>query len=130
MIRRPPRSTRTVTLFPYTTLFRSCRCRLSGPAFCFFEVGAGIAVFIPSLRRAAARPRGASMSALICGSMAYDTIMVYSGQFKDEILPDKLHLLNVSFLVPRLSRDFGGTAGNLAYHENGKASCRATVGQE
>lgn len=56
------------------------------------------------------------MSALICGSMAYDTIMVYSGQFKDAILPDKVHILNVSFLVPQLRRDFGGTAGNIAYN--------------
>lgn len=55
------------------------------------------------------------MSALICGSMAYDTIMVYSGQFKNAILPDKVHILNVSFLVPQLRRDFGGTAGNIAY---------------
>lgn len=56
------------------------------------------------------------MSALICGSMAYDTIMVYSGQFKNAILPDKVHILNVSFLVPQLRRDFGGTAGNIAYN--------------
>jgi len=47
--------------------------------------------------------------------MAYDTIMVYSGQFKNAILPDKVHILNVSFLVPQLRRDFGGTAGNIAY---------------
>ena len=56
------------------------------------------------------------MSALICGSLAYDTIMVYSGQFKNAILPDKVHILNVSFLVPQLRRDFGGTAGNIAYN--------------
>jgi len=56
------------------------------------------------------------MSALICGSLAYDTIMVYSGHFKDAILPDKVHILNVSFLVPQLRRDFGGTAGNIAYN--------------
>ncbi|WP_028079376.1 carbohydrate kinase family protein [Solimonas soli] len=56
------------------------------------------------------------MSALICGSLAYDTIMVYSGHFKDAILPDKVHILNVSFLVPDLRRDFGGTAGNIAYN--------------
>lgn len=56
------------------------------------------------------------MSALICGSVAYDTIMVYSGQFKNAILPDKVHILNVSFLVPQLRRDYGGTAGNIAYN--------------
>ncbi|NKF22411.1 carbohydrate kinase family protein [Solimonas marina] len=55
------------------------------------------------------------MSALICGSVAYDTIMVYSGQFKDAILPDKVHILNVSFLVPEMRREFGGCGGNIAY---------------
>jgi adenosine kinase len=56
------------------------------------------------------------MSALICGSFAYDTIMVFPGQFKNEILPDKVHILNVAFLVPQLRREFGGTAGNIAYN--------------
>ncbi len=56
------------------------------------------------------------MSALICGSIAYDTIMVFPGRFKDHILPDKIHLLNVSFLVPSLRREFGGCAGNIAYN--------------
>jgi len=56
------------------------------------------------------------MSALICGSLAFDTIMVFSGQFKNEILPDKVHILNVAFLVPQLRREFGGTAGNIAYN--------------
>jgi adenosine kinase len=56
------------------------------------------------------------MSVLICGSLAYDTIMVYSGQFKNSILPDKVHILNVSFLVPELRREFGGCAGNIAYN--------------
>lgn len=56
------------------------------------------------------------MSALICGSIAYDTIMVFPGRFKDHILPDKIHLLNVSFLVPQLRREFGGCAGNIAYN--------------
>jgi adenosine kinase len=56
------------------------------------------------------------MSALICGSLAYDTIMVFPGQFKNEILPDKVHMLNVSFLVPQLRREFGGCAGNIAYN--------------
>ncbi|MEO6264544.1 MAG: carbohydrate kinase family protein [Luteimonas sp.] len=56
------------------------------------------------------------MSALICGSLAYDTIMVFQDQFKNHILPDKVHILNVSFLVPRMRREFGGCAGNIAYN--------------
>lgn len=56
------------------------------------------------------------MSALICGSIAYDTIMVFPGRFRDHILPDKIHMLNVSFLVPKLRREFGGCAGNIAYN--------------
>lgn len=56
------------------------------------------------------------MSALICGSFAYDTIMVFPDQFKNHILPDKVHMLNVSFLVPSLRREFGGCAGNIAYN--------------
>jgi adenosine kinase len=55
------------------------------------------------------------MSVLICGSLAYDTIMVYPGYFKNEILPDKVHMLNVSFQVPQMRREFGGCAGNIAY---------------
>jgi len=73
------------------------------------------------------------MSALICGSMAYDTIMVFSGQFKNEILPDKVHILNVAFLVPELRREFGGTAGNIAYNLHllgGAALPMATVGKD
>jgi adenosine kinase len=56
------------------------------------------------------------MSVLICGSLAYDTIMVYPGHFKNDILPDKVHMLNVSFLVPQMRREFGGCAGNIAYN--------------
>jgi len=56
------------------------------------------------------------MSALICGSFAYDTIMVFPDQFKNHILPDKVHMLNVAFLVPNLRREFGGCAGNIAYN--------------
>jgi adenosine kinase len=56
------------------------------------------------------------MSALICGSMAYDTIMVYPGRFADAILPDRVHILNVAFNVPKLRREFGGCAGNIAYN--------------
>ncbi len=56
------------------------------------------------------------MSALICGSFAYDNIMVFPGRFKEHILPDKIHMLNVSFLVPDLRKEFGGCAGNIAYN--------------
>lgn len=56
------------------------------------------------------------MSALICGSMAYDTIMVFNDRFKHHILPEKVHILNVSFLVPELRREYGGCAGNIAYN--------------
>lgn len=55
-------------------------------------------------------------SALICGSVAYDTIMVFPDRFKAHILPDKLHMLNVAFLVPQMRREFGGCAGNIAYN--------------
>jgi len=55
------------------------------------------------------------MPALICGSFAYDTIMVFQDQFKNHILPDKVHILNVSFQVPEMRREFGGCAGNIAY---------------
>jgi adenosine kinase len=56
------------------------------------------------------------MTALICGSAAYDNIMVFEDSFKNHILPDKIHILNVSFLVPRLRREFGGCATNIAYN--------------
>jgi len=56
------------------------------------------------------------MSALICGSFAYDTIMVFEDKFKNHILPDKVHMLNVSFYVPDMRREFGGCAGNIAYN--------------
>ena len=56
------------------------------------------------------------MSALICGSMAYDTIMVFHDKFKNHILPEKVHMLNVCFLVPTIRREFGGCAGNIAYN--------------
>ncbi len=73
------------------------------------------------------------MSALICGSFAYDTIMVFQDQFKNHILPDKVHILNVSFLVPRMRREFGGCAGNIAYNLKllgGDPVPMATVGQD
>ena len=55
------------------------------------------------------------MATIICGSLAFDTIMNFEGRFSEQILPDQLHILNVSFLVPALRRDFGGCAGNIAY---------------
>ncbi|WP_407352916.1 carbohydrate kinase family protein [Luteimonas sp. R10] len=73
------------------------------------------------------------MSVLICGSLAYDTIMVFPDQFKNHILPDKVHILNVSFLVPRMRREFGGCAGNIAYNLKllgGEPIPMATVGQD
>jgi adenosine kinase len=56
------------------------------------------------------------MQILICGSIAYDNIMVFPGRFKDHILPQQIHILNVAFLVPELRREFGGCAGNIAYN--------------
>ncbi|TXI45440.1 MAG: carbohydrate kinase family protein [Lysobacter sp.] len=73
------------------------------------------------------------MAALICGSLAYDTIMVFPDQFKNHILPDKVHILNVSFLVPRMRREFGGCAGNIAYNLKllgGDPIPMATVGSD
>ena len=73
------------------------------------------------------------MSALICGSLAFDTIMGFEGRFADQILPQQLHILNVSFLVPALRRDFGGCAGNIAYSLQllgGTPLPMATIGQD
>src|SRR5712692_9301151 len=73
------------------------------------------------------------MSVLICGSFAYDTIMIFPGYFKNEILPDKVHILNVSFQVPELRREFGGCAGNIAYNLHllgGSALPMGTVGRD
>ena len=73
------------------------------------------------------------MAAVICGSLAFDTIMTFEGRFADQILPDQLHILNVSFLVPGLRRDFGGCAGNIAYSLTalgGTALPMATVGSD
>ncbi|NML33697.1 carbohydrate kinase family protein [Paraburkholderia antibiotica] len=55
------------------------------------------------------------MATLICGSLAYDNIMTFEGRFRDHILPEQVHILNVSFLVPTMRREFGGCAGNIAY---------------
>jgi len=73
------------------------------------------------------------MSALICGSIAYDTIMVFHDHFKNHILSEKIHILNVSFMVPELRREFGGCAGNIAYNLNllgGDGIPMATVGHD
>lgn len=56
------------------------------------------------------------MSTLICGSIAFDSIMLFKGRFRDHILPDQVHILNVAFLVPELRREFGGCAGNISYN--------------
>jgi len=73
------------------------------------------------------------MTALICGSIAFDTVMVFPGRFRDHILPDRIHLLNVSFLVPSLRRNYGGCAGNIAYNLallGGAGAPMATVGHD
>jgi adenosine kinase len=73
------------------------------------------------------------MRTLICGSIAYDTIMVFGGHFKDHILPDQIHILNVAFLVPDMRREFGGCAGNIAYSLKmlgGDPLIMATVGED
>jgi adenosine kinase len=56
------------------------------------------------------------MTILVCGSLAYDTIMVFPDQFRKHILPDQMHILNVSFMVPEMRREYGGTGGNIAYN--------------
>ena len=73
------------------------------------------------------------MKTLICGSMAYDTIMVFKDQFKKHILPEQIHILNVAFLVPEMRREYGGCAGNIAYNLQmlgGHPLIMATVGDD
>lgn len=73
------------------------------------------------------------MRTLICGSMAYDNIMVFPDYFKNHILPEKIHMLSVSFLVPEMRREFGGCAGNIAYNLHllgGAAIMMSTVGSD
>ncbi len=73
------------------------------------------------------------MHTLICGSIAYDTIMVFNDHFKNHILPEKIHILNVAFLVPDMRREFGGCAGNIAYNLQmigGAPLIMATVGDD
>jgi adenosine kinase len=73
------------------------------------------------------------MRTLICGSIAFDNIMVFQGRFREQILPDQIHILNVAFLVPELRREFGGCAGNIAYNLRmleGDPLIMATVGSD
>lgn len=73
------------------------------------------------------------MRVLICGSMAFDNIMVFQGRFREHILPEQIHMLSVSFLVPQLRREFGGCAGNIAYNLKllgGEPVIMATVGDD
>lgn len=73
------------------------------------------------------------MHTLICGSLAFDTIMVFQDQFKNHILPDKIHALSVAFYVPEMRREFGGTAGNIAYNLQlleGNPLIMATIGED
>ena len=73
------------------------------------------------------------MTTLICGSIAYDTIMVFHDRFQNHILPDQIHILNVSFLVPDMRREFGGCAGNIAYNLKllgGAPLIMATIGDD
>ena len=73
------------------------------------------------------------MNTLICGSIAYDSIMLFEDRFKNHILPDQVHILNVAFLVPEMRREFGGCAGNIAHTLQllgGNPLVMATVGQD
>lgn len=73
------------------------------------------------------------MRILICGSIAYDNIMVFRGRFKEHILPEQIHILNVAFLVPDLRREFGGCAGNIGYNLKmlgGDPLIMATIGDD
>ncbi len=78
-------------------------------------------------------PRPNDHAALICGSIAYDTIMGFPDRFKAHVLPEQIHILNVCFLVPELRREFGGCAGNIAYNLRllgSRGFPMATVGQD
>ena len=73
------------------------------------------------------------MTTLVTGSIAYDTIMVFPDRFRNHLLPDQLHILNVCFLTPEMRREFGGTAGNIAYNLKqlgGDPLVMATVGED
>ena len=73
------------------------------------------------------------MASLVCGSLAFDTITTFPGRFAEQILPEQVHILNVSFLVPTLRREYGGCAGNIAYTLNalgGQAVVMAAIGND
>ena len=73
------------------------------------------------------------MSVLVCGSLAYDTLLHFDGAFSDHLLPDQLHKLSVCFKVPRLRREFGGCAGNIVYNLRalgGHPCLLASVGED
>src|SRR3954451_11069774 len=73
------------------------------------------------------------MTSLICGSLAFDTIMSFGGRFSEALLADQLHKINVSFLVPTIRREFGGCAGNIAYNLkllNDNPLIMANIGQD
>jgi adenosine kinase len=73
------------------------------------------------------------MSVMLCGSLAFDTVMVFKGRFKEHILPDRIHMLSVAFLVPEMRRNFGGVAGNIAYNLallGVESEILATVGED
>ena len=73
------------------------------------------------------------MNTLICGSIAYDSIMIFEDRFKNHILPEQIHILNVAFLVPEMRKEFGGCAGNIAYNLKllgGRPTVMATVGHD
>ena len=73
------------------------------------------------------------MSIIVCGSVAYDNLMEFEGNFGDYILPDQIHILSVAFTVPNLRKEFGGCAGNIAYNLNllgMNPIINATVGQD
>jgi adenosine kinase len=73
------------------------------------------------------------MTSLICGSIAFDTIMLFQGRFSEALLADQLHKINVAFLVPEIRREFGGCAGNIAYNLkllNGEPLIMATIGMD
>ena len=76
---------------------------------------------------------GTLMPILVCGSLAFDTIMVFGDRFRNHILPEQIHILNVAFLVPDMRREFGGCAGNIAYNLSllgAEARIMATVGED
>src|SRR5580765_1199398 len=73
------------------------------------------------------------MTSLVCGSLAFDTIMSFGGRFSEALLADQLHKINVAFLVPEIRREYGGCAGNIAYNLKllgGDPLIMATIGQD